>query len=203
MNQVHGWFLISKGEFQKAVEKMEQAVQFDPLSLPLMVQLGNAYAFARQFDKALAEFDKVLELDPTFRAGFEGKGMTYLAMGEYEKSIENFEKYQLLIGHPLKGLSSLCHAYAVGGYQQKAIECLQKIKQREATEPGAILDMDYAFLYSGMKDFDNAFHFLNNVYEKRMGVACLGMIFCIRYPMLNELKADPRFKQLTTKIGLE
>ena len=46
------------------------------------------------------------------------------------------------------------------------------------------------------------FTILNKVYEQRMGIACLGMIFCIRYPMLNELKSDPRFKELTGKMDL-
>ena len=202
LNQVHGWFLIAKGDFVKAIEKMENAVILDPLSLQLMSQLADAYAFAGQFDKALAEYDKVIELDPTFRRGYEGKGMCYLAMGENEKAIESLEKYQKLIGHPLKGLSSLGHAYAAGGYMDKAYECLEKIQQRQLAEPNVMLDMDFAFLYSGMKEYDKAFHYLNRVYEQRTGIACLGMIFCIRYPMLNELKADPRFDQLTSKIGI-
>ncbi len=203
LNQVHGWFLIAKGEFVEAIEKMEQALKLDPLSLPIMTNLADAYSFAGRFDEALAQYDKVIELDPTFRRAFEGKGMTYLASGDYEKSIENFEQYQKLIGHALKGFSSLGHAYAAAGQIDKALECLEKIKQREREEPGVVLDMDYAFIYSGLKEYDTAFQFLNQTYEKRVGIACLGMIFCIRYPMLNELKSDPRFNQLVGKMGLE
>ncbi|HZV70272.1 MAG TPA: tetratricopeptide repeat protein [Saprospiraceae bacterium] len=203
INQVHGWFLIAKGEFTQAIEKMEQALILDPLSLPLMLNLADAYSFAGHFDEALAQYDKVLDLDPVFRRAFEGKGMTYLALGDYENSILNFEKYQKLIGHPLKGNSSLGHAYAAAGNKEKALECLEKIKQREIEEPGVILDMDYAFIYSGLKEYDKAFHFLNKTYEERVGIACLGMIFCIRYPMLNELKSDSRFDQLISKMGLE
>ena len=203
LNQVHGWFLIAKGEFDKAIEKMEKAVLLDPLSLPLLSQLADAYSFAGRFEESLAQYDKVIELDPTFRRGYEGKGMTYLAMQDYEKAIVCLEKYQSLIGHPLKGLSSLGHAYAMGGYMDKAMDCLRRIEQRQASEPGVNLDMDFAFLYSGMKEFDKAFGYLNRVYEKRTGIACLGMIFCVRYPMLDDLKSDPRFSQLTQKMGLE
>ncbi len=49
-------------------------------------------------------------------------------MGEYEKAIENLLQYHNLIGHPLKGLSSLGHAYGVAGQKEKAQECLEKIK---------------------------------------------------------------------------
>ncbi len=203
LNQVHGWFLIAKGEFIKAIDKMEQALMLDPLSLPLMCNLADAYSFAGRFSEALAQYDRVIELDPSFRRAFEGKGMTYLARNDYEKAIENFEQYHKLIGNRLKGVSGLGHAYAAAGYTDKAMECLDKLKQREIAEPGVNLDMDYAFLYSGMKEYDKAFHFLNKTYEQRMGIACLGMIFCVRYPMLNELKSDPRFDQLISKMGLE
>ena len=56
-------------------------------------------------------------------------------------------------------------------------------------------------IFSGV-DFDNAFYFLNKTYEERMGIACLGMIFCIRYPMLNDLRSDPRFTELTEKMSI-
>jgi adenylate cyclase len=203
INQVHGWFLITKGDFIKAIEKMEQAIVLDPLSLPLMSNLGDAYSFAGRFTEALAQYDKIIEMDPTYRRGFEGRGMIHLAMGENEKAVKDFEQYHKLIGNPLKGLSSLGHAYAAAGHTDKAFECLEKLNQREKNEPGTILHMDYAFLYSGLKDFDKAFYHLNKTYEQRIGIACLGMIFCIRYPMLNELKSDPRFKELTTKMGID
>jgi tetratricopeptide (TPR) repeat protein len=201
-NQVHGWFLIAKGDFEKAIEKIEQALVLDPLSLPLMCTLGDAYSFAGRFDDALAQFDKIIEMEPNFRRAFEGRGMTHLAMGEAEEAVKDLEKYQKLIGDPLKGLASLGHAYAAAGFKERACECVEKIKLRETKEPGAIFHMDYAFIYSGMKEFDLAFHYLNKTYEQRMGIACLGMIFCIRYPMLKELKSDQRFTQLLQKMGL-
>ncbi len=203
VNQVNGWFLIAKGDFEKAIEKMQEAVSLDPLSLPLLGNLADAYGFAGHFPEALAQYRKIVELDPSFRRAYEGQGMIYLAMGEPEKAVGYFEKYHKLIGHPLKGVSSLGHAYAASGQKDKALECLDKIKQREESEPGVLLHMDYAFLYSGMKEFDKAFEYLNKTYDQRMGIACLGMIFCIRYPMLTGLKSDPRFRELTEKMGID
>lgn len=203
INQVHGWFLIAKGDFNKAIEKMEQAVILDPLSLPLIGNLADAYSFAGRFTEALEQYDKSIEIDPHFRRAFEGKGMLHLALGEYDKAIENLEQYHKLIGHPLKGLSSLGHAYAVAGQKEKALECLAKIDQRAASEPDKVFHMDYAFLYAGLKDHDKAFYYLNKTYEQRMGIACLGMIFCIRYPMLNDLKSDQRFKELTNRMRID
>ena len=76
------------------------------------------------------------------------------------------------------------------------------ITQRAELEPDKLFHMDFAFLYAGLKDYDQAFHYLNKTYENRMGIACLGMIFCIRYPLLNHLKSDQRFKDLTTRMKI-
>ena len=203
INQVHGWFLIAKGDFNSAIEKMQQALVLDPLSLPLIGNLADALGFAGRFSEAIEQYDKAIEMDPSFRRAYEGKGMLYMAMGNNAEAIENLTRYHQLVGHPLKGLSSLGHAYGIAGEKEKALECLEKIKQREVLEPDKLFYMDLAVVYAGLKDYDQAFYYLNKTYEKRMGIACLGMIFCIRYPMLNELKADPRFKELTGKMKLE
>jgi TolB-like protein/class 3 adenylate cyclase/Tfp pilus assembly protein PilF len=202
INQIHGWLLITKGDFEKAIEKMKQALLLDPISLPLLANLADAYSFAGKFEEAIAHYDKAIELDPAFRRAFEGKGMVYLAKNDYDKAIYYFEKYHKLIGDPLKGLASLGHAYAAAGNKEKTFEILEKIKEREKRDSGIPMDMDYAFVYAGMKDFEKSFHYLNKTYENRIGIACLGMIFCVRYPMMNEMKADPRFKELTGKMDL-
>ena len=94
-------------------------------------------------------------------------------------------------------------AYTGAGQKDKALEIEKKLKLREEKEPGVLLHMDYAFLYTGMKEFDLAFQYLNKTYDQRIGISFLCMIFCIRYPMLKELKSDPRFKQLINKMGLK
>ncbi|MDQ3015385.1 MAG: tetratricopeptide repeat protein [Bacteroidota bacterium] len=203
LNQLHGMIQISRGNFDDAIEKMNAALSMDPLSLPLMSYLADAYGFSKRFDEALALYDKIIELDATFRRAFEGKGYIYIAQGDYENAIINLRHYQSLIGHPLKGLSALAHAYAAGGYNDLAQECLEKMKQRQLEEPGVNFDLDFAFLYSGFKDFDKVFYHLDQTYEQRMGIACTGILYCVRYAMLGEMRSDPRFPMLLKKIGLE
>lgn len=203
VNQVHGWFLIAKGDFEKAIEKMKQAVSLDPLSLPLICNLADAYAFANRFDEAVEHYSRALEMDPAYRRAYEGRGMVFLINKDMERALHDLEKYHQLIGNPLKGLTSLGHAYAVSGQTEKALDCIERLKRREKEDPGSLLYIDYAFIYLGLKDYDKAFYYLNKSYEQRAGIACLGMIFCIRYPMLKEMRSDPRFRELTDKMGIQ
>jgi TolB-like protein/class 3 adenylate cyclase/Tfp pilus assembly protein PilF len=202
LNQIDGMLLIAQGRFKEAVEKIERALKQEPLSLSMMCLLADAYAFAKRFDDALAQYDKVIELDPNFRRAYEGKGFTYLAEGKTGLAIENLEQYQRRIGHPLKGLGALGYAYGIGGNRERALECLEKTQQREQSEKGINLNLEYALIRSGLGEYDKAFDHLKNIYEHRSNVVCLGMIYCVRYPILQELKSDIRFKQLTSKMGL-
>ena len=142
-------------------------------------------------------------MDPNFRRAYEGRGMVHLVNGNWEKAIIDLEKYQRLIGVRYKGLTTLGHAYAIAGKKEKALECIELLNERQKQEPSSVLDIDYAFIYLGLKDYDKAFHHLNKSYDQRMGIACLGMIFCIRYPLLKEMRSDPRFRELTDKMGIE
>lgn len=202
VNQVHGWYLIATGEFDKAIEKMEEAVAQDPLSIPLLCNLADAFSFANRFEEAIAQYEKALELDPNCRRAYEGRGLVHLIRGEKEAALRDLEQYQRLTGSPMKGLPALGHAYALTGQPDKAREFIERLKQREKEQPGIPLHIDFAFLYLGLKDYDKAFYYLNKGYEDRMGIACLGMIFCIRYPLLRELQQDPRFRELTGKMGI-
>ena len=202
LNQIDGMLMIALNRASEAVVKIENALKQEPLSLTMMCMLGEAYSFAGQFEDALAQYDKVIELDPNFRRAFEGKGFTYLALGDDENAIQNLEEYQKRIGNPLKGLGGLGYAYGISGNKEKALECLKKTQQREETDAGVNLNLEYTLIRAGLGDYNMAFEHLHKIYEQRSSVVCFGMIYCMRYPILKELKSDLRFKQLVEKMGL-
>lgn len=203
LNQLDGMLLVAQGRFTEAVDRIDEALKREPLSLSMMCMLGDAYSFARRFDDALVQYDKVIELDPNFRRAYEGKGFVYLAKRDAEKAIYFLEKYQSMIGHPLKGLGGLGYAYGMGGLIDKARECLAKTKERERTEPGVNMGLEFALIHAGLGDLDKSFEYLNNLYEQRASVVCIGMIYCARYPILQDIKADARFSQFLSTMGLD
>lgn len=178
-NQLYGMLLIALGRHVDAVDRIEVALKQEPLSIPLICQLGDAYAFARRYDDALAQYEKALEMDPNFRRAYEGIGFVYLAKADYAKAVVNLEIYQRLIGNPMKGLSGLGYAYALAGMHDKALECLEKTQQRQLSEPGINLDVDHALIYAGLGDYDKTYEHLYRMYEQRSNVVCLGMIYCL------------------------
>ncbi len=74
--------------------------------------------------------------------------------------------------------------------------------QRQEQEPNVSLEIDFAILYYGLRDYDKVFHYLNAAYEKHLGIICFGMVFFIRAPIFSDIWNDPRFEELLNNIGL-
>ena len=100
------------GEFDDAIQEMKKALELNPLSLHVGVDLGRAYYFARQYDLAIAEFRKVIALDPNFARAHSQLGMALVEKGQYDEALAELRTGIALTG----GQSSwLGHAYARAG----------------------------------------------------------------------------------------
>lgn len=202
LNQIYGLYLATVGRLQESIERMENAVILDPLSLGLISELGIVYLFDGQYNKALELCNQVLDMDPTFRMALEIKGITQFILGNVESGLKNLLEYHRLINDPLKGLSTLGLVYALTGDLQNAKDCLDKLFQRQARDKNASLEIDFAIIYYGLKDYDKTFKYLNEAYEKHLGIICMGMVFVLRAPLFKDIWNDRRFDELIGKIGL-
>ena len=189
-------YLIAVGNLDEAIKVTQKAVQLDPLSLPINKALGDALLNSKNYNKAIEQFDKTLELDPNFRAAIEAKGWALLLKGENEKAIEILKEYQSKTGDPLKGQTALGYAFAVSGYTDEAKKCLQKMGQRENKYKDVNLNMDYAVIYTGLKDFDKVFYYL----EKSLDEGNVAFFFKV-HPFAEDLRKDHRFQEYLKKIG--
>ncbi|MEE9448708.1 MAG: adenylate/guanylate cyclase domain-containing protein [Ignavibacteriaceae bacterium] len=188
-------YLIAVGNLDEAIKVTQKAVQLDPLSLPINKAFGDALLNSKKYDEAIEQFDKTLELDPNFRTAIEAKAWAILLKGENDKAIETFKEYQSKTDDPLKGQTALGYAFAVSGFTDEAKKCLRKMEQREKKYKDVNLNMDYAVIYTGLKDFDKVFYYLDKSLDEG-NVA----FFFKAHPFAEELRKDPRFQEYFEKI---
>jgi adenylate cyclase len=194
-----GYYYIVMGQTKKAVETLETAERLDPLSPVITQSLGNMYIFAEQYDDAIRKADKLLEIDPEMRIGIEMKGWATGMRGDWETALIYFEEVQRLTNHPLKGWMGAGFAYGKLGMKEKVMEVIQKLEQRQAEEPGAVLDADLAAAWFSIGNYDKTFYYLHQTVDKRMGPVS----YFLEYPAYREIKDDPRYEELKKRMNVD
>lgn len=191
------YYLIT-GQKTEAVKIMEKAFQIDPLSPIINQFLADTYMNVGRIDDALKQIESLLDIHPEMRVALETKGWCIGQTGDWKKAAEIFEEVHRLSGHPLKGVTPLGCAYANLGETEKAMECIRKLEQRQAEEPGIILDADLAMIWWFLGDKDKTFHHLFQCVEKRMGP----VVILIDYVLFEGMSDDPRYRLLKEKMNL-
>ncbi|HCM77855.1 MAG TPA: guanylate cyclase, partial [Cytophagales bacterium] len=88
--------------------------------------------------------------------------------------------------------------FAKMGDTKNALECIGKIEQRQHEEPGVVLDVDLAMIWSALGESDKAFYYLSQCLEKRItSVAIL-----LDHPAFKIPNEDDRYKTLKEKLNL-
>lgn len=120
------------------------------------------------------------------------------AKGDWKKAAEIFEDLRRSMKHPLRGLYPLGCAYAKTGATEKTLDCIHKIEQWQVEEPDMVLDMDLAMIWLSIGDMDQAYHYLFQCVEKRMGAVAM----IIEHPAFRPAADDPRYHLLKEKLNL-
>jgi TolB-like protein len=189
------WYCVVAGRFDKAIDMMQTAVTIDPLSQVLNNQLANMYRFSGQFERAVEQREKTLELTPGFVLALSDLAEDYLCMSMYPEAIASVEKAMSLAGRMPLLIATLGRSYAVSGRKDEAEILLQELQDKAKSE--YVLPMYFAALYGDLGNTDEAFRWLEKVYQERH----FGM-FLLRIPSLWEpLRLDPRFDDLLERMN--
>jgi len=198
IRNLYSWFLSGRGEDDKALEQIKLAAKQDPLSLPIISSLAIALGNTGHFEQAIENLDRALTINPEFRTAIETKGWVYLIKGNFKHALKYFEEYHTLIGHPLKGLTGIGYTYAITGEKKKALEIIEKLHQREKEEPDVVIDMDFAMIYLGLKDYNKMFESLKKAFDHQTGV-----IFTLTNAMWKTIHSEKRYQELIKPFGLQ
>lgn len=185
--------LLNMARFDEALAAGQRAQELDPLSVIISADLGYNLLFARRYDAALEQGQKTLALDPNFYYthyllgwAYYGKGMYREAISEYRKSLElNPDPYA-------KGLLAI--ALSKSGGRAEALKLRDELVAESSRRylPGYHI----AIANIALGEKDEAIKWLERDVNER-GPQCT--TFAID-PLLDDLRADPRFVELMNRI---
>ena len=199
-SEAHGyysWFLAPMGRKDEAVAEAKRSQQLDPFSSLANFIVGSALVFTRQWDPAIEQLRSAKELDPTFWFAPYFLGRAYEHKGRLAEAIAEFQHALELEKENPEIWSGLGHAYAVSGNRTEAQKVLDHLK--EVSEHSYVAPYDFAVIYAGLGDKDQAIAWLNRAYAERSYYMAVYQTTDAR---LDNLRSDPRFVDLLRRVGL-
>jgi eukaryotic-like serine/threonine-protein kinase len=173
-------FLVPENRLDEALHEFQIALSLDPLSPIVNTNYAATLMTARRYPEALAQFQKTLERDPNFGPAHLKLGFLYATTGRFAEAISEMQKFS-----PSPGNWSA----DAKGYSELAVVALPKVGDWYA---------DGALTFALRGDRDKAFEYLNRALSDQSSDLSL----VVRFPLLDSVRADPRFVDLLRGLGL-
>lgn len=191
--QWHGYLLVATGRFDEAAMEMKQAQTLDPLSMIIQSNLAGNYYYRRQYQPTIDECKKALEFDPNFSTALMFLSAAYAQEKQYDNAISRLMK---IPQNSTEARALLGYVYAISGkndYADRISRELQERSKREYVAPAYS-----AMIYVGLGNKNQALALLEKGYEEHDQEMNLLKV----NPVWDSLRSDPRFQDLTRRVGL-
>ena len=81
--------LAKQGNFQQALNDMNQAIALDPSNAHAYNLRGNLYFAMENYTAALADLDRVVQLMPNVSGAYSDRAIVYYAMKNYQPALSD------------------------------------------------------------------------------------------------------------------
>ena len=192
--------LLTRSRFDEGIAELKRAQDLDPVSTQEQGGLGHAYLVMHRYDESISYFQKALDLYPSaafIRAqlawSYAAKHMYPQALAEYDKIAE--EDKSVAAENQLVA-DGLGWVYAVSGRRADALKIAKELGDLPSH---TYVDFyQFATIYAGLGDKDEAFRLLEKGYEERSA----GMPYLAVDPFWYGMRSDPRYVDLLRRMGL-
>jgi len=188
-------YLTAVGRFDEAIRTQESLLSKTPLDLNMNMDLAAILLSVGQTDRSIEQTRKTLEIDPNYWWAYQTLGMAYERKKEYAEAMAALEKARS-VDSGAWSLAYLGAAYGTAGYAAQARRIIEELKEISKTRH--VSPYSFALVYSGLNDKDQAFEWLDRAYEARS----FGMTQLKVETILENLRSDPRFKELLKRMNL-
>jgi serine/threonine protein kinase/tetratricopeptide (TPR) repeat protein len=195
--QWYAWYLIAMGRTAESLTEARQAVGLDPASISIRRSLGWIHYYAREPDAAIDNVRKAIIANPTQHESHYILGQALMMKGNYIQARAAFREAAGSERSHSNALAALGRVAVLEGKVEEARGVLDELYRR--TQERYVSPVDFAKLHNQLGDTDEAFQWMDRAMEDRRG----WMVYLNVEPALDNLRSDPRFKELLRKMRLD
>jgi serine/threonine-protein kinase len=193
-----GIFLqATRGRLAEAIDSLEQAIELDPLSPPIIADLGLAHAFREDFDAAAMYCRRALSLESHFHRPYWFLGLTSAWSGNFQAAEDALQKgLELCPGAAFRTrlLGALGFVYGRSGNRQSADGVRHELERMRETS--YVPSFELAQIEIGLGNHAGALACLEHAVIHRESYA----IFLKTWNTFAPLRQQPRFQALLAQI---
>jgi tetratricopeptide (TPR) repeat protein len=151
--------------------------------------------FAGEYDRAIEQARATLDLYRDSIQAWYVLGLGQVARKKYEDAIDALHK-AVHLSRDAVGIGYFGHACALAGREDQARALLGELLEK--TKYDYVPPKSLVSLYGGLGEYDRAFECLEQAYQDQDS-----FLYWLRVvPVFGPLRADPRFHELSARIGL-
>jgi TolB-like protein/Tfp pilus assembly protein PilF len=192
----HAYSLAALGKFDRALAMNRQALQIDPLSLPVNAARGWLLFLARRYEQAIEQCRSTVELDPSHALGHVYLAMALSATGQHANAISEYETARRCSSDLPIMIACCGYGYAAAGDVTTARQVLDEMAFIRRTR--YVPSYWVALVCAGLDLSDETFEWLYRAYDEH----CDWIAFMNVDPRLDHLRGDARFTSLAGKLRL-
>jgi len=200
----YGSLMEALGKLEEGLQLKQQALERDPFSALVRVQIAVAYWHQRRYDQAIVWANKALDVDPKHLLAREFLAGAYLMTGNFDAFLQENITQAESFGSPpaaIEQIRATCGrlkaAYARGGHAAVA-RCALDHAAQQAQHANGSADLRFAVLHAQAGDLDDAFRWLDRALDSHDP----SLVHLAVAPQWDGLRGDPRFQQRLARMGL-
>ncbi len=165
-----GLLEVGTGQYEKAAEQFQQAVQLEPANDRAYTSLAGAYQHLNQPDKAEETYKRAISVRPQYWRVYSFLGGFYIAQAEYDKAAAMFRRSTELDPDSSLAFNNLGAAFLYAGKDDEATQAFEKSTEirptREAYSNLAVAQFHLHRFQESVRNFKQALKIDDSDYQK-------------------------------------
>jgi TolB-like protein/Tfp pilus assembly protein PilF len=192
----YGDLLMMRGDFERGIALIREAVKLSPFDLGLNMNLGDFMILSRRFDEAVRQFRHTLAMDARFAPAQRGLAVAFALAGRVDDALAEIEVVLAAAPSQPRNRETRAFVLAATGRRDEARRELASL----AAERGAryVSAWELARAYAVMGDADDAVAWLRTAIEERAPMT----LFAGVHAALDPIRGDARFPEILRALGI-